>query len=158
MEFGDADDLADTIKIQLSSLSSLLTTDGYELVCEQAGQELGWSYPVTNPAKVYWLTQRGTRHAINVLRIAAAYKFKYKQVNLQHRFEHFQKLIDMMDAEFAAAMASDIGLFADGFVSSADSYKMFGTKIDAGFAYGVDGKDLTYELDRYVNFSPIEDA
>ncbi len=146
-----SDDLVDLLKIQLSSLSTLLTEDGYELVCNQAEQELGWSYPITTPTKLFWMVKRGTRHALNVLRIASANKFKYKTVNLQHRFEHFQKLIEEMDKELEEGMASDIALFA-----GIDSYKMFGTKIDAGFSYGVDGTDQTYNYDRYVNFAPLE--
>jgi hypothetical protein len=146
-----SDDLADLLKIQLSSLSALLTEDGYELVCNQAEQELGWSYPITTPTKLFWMVKRGTRHALNLLRIASANKFKYKMVNLQHRFEHFQKLIEEMDKEFEEGMASDIALFA-----GIDSYKMFGTKIDAGFSYGVDGTDQTYNYDKYINFAPLE--
>jgi len=146
-----SDDLTDILKIQLSSLATLITDDGYELVSNQAGQELGWSYPVTGPTQLFWMVKRGTRHAINLLRIASANKFKYKQVNLQNRFEHFHKLIEDMDKEFEEAMATDVALFA-----GVDSYRMFGTKIDAGFSYGIDGSDNTYDYDKYVNFAPLE--
>jgi hypothetical protein len=145
-----SDDLTDILKIQLSSLATLVTTDGYELVGNQAEQELGWSYPMTDPAQLFWMVKRGTRHALNLLRIASANRFKYKQVNLQNRFEHFQKLIEEMDKEFLEAMASDVSLF-----SGVDTYKMFGTKIDAGFSYSVDGTDTTYDYDKYVNFQPL---
>jgi hypothetical protein len=147
-----ADDLTDILKIQLSSLSTLITVDGYELVCDQAAQELGWSYPMTTPAKVLWMVKRGTRHAINILLLASANKFKYKQVSLNHRFDHFNKLIEEMDKEFEAAINGDLSLFAN-----VDSYAMFGTKIDAGFAYTKYGKDITYEYDQLVNFSPSEE-
>ncbi|MFA5394426.1 MAG: hypothetical protein WC346_00220 [Methanogenium sp.] len=150
--FTSSDDLTDILKIQLSSLAALITEDGYELVCNQAEQELGWSYPITDPTRLFWVVKRATRHALNLLKIASANKFKYKQVNLQNRFEHFQKLIEDMDKEFEEAMSSDIGLFA-----GIDSYKMFGTKIDAGFAYTRMGKDVTYNSDRYVNFAPLAD-
>lgn len=147
-----ADDLADILKIQLSSLSTLITEDGYELVCDQAAQELGWVYPITTPAKVLWMVKRGTRHAINVLMLASANKFRYKQVSLNHRFDHFNKLIEEMDKEFEVAINGDLGLFAN-----VSSYTMFGTKIDAGFAYTKYGKDITYDYDQYVNFSPMEE-
>ena len=146
-----ADDLVDLLKIQLSSLSTLITEDGYELVCNQAEAELGWSYPVTNPTKAYWMLQRAIRHALNMLRIASAKSFKYKLINLQQKFDHYQKMIETMDVEFTAAVSSDVALFA-----GMESYKMFGTKIDAGFAYDTDGTDLTYDWDRLVNFSPLE--
>ena len=148
-----ADDLVDILKIQLSSLSTLITEDGYELVCNQAEAELGWSYPVTNPTKAYWILQRAIRHALNMLRIASAKSFKYKLINLQQKFDHYQKMIETMDVEFTAAVSSDVALFA-----GMESYKMFGTKIDAGFAYDTDGTDLTYDWDRLVNFAPLENA
>jgi hypothetical protein len=145
------DDLVDLLKIQLSSLADLITADGYELVCNTASQELGWSYPVTTPDRLFWMVKRGTRHAMNVLRIASANKFKYKTVNLQNRFEHFQKIIEDMDKEFEAAMVTNVALFA-----GVDTYRMFGTKIDAGFTYGIDGRDATYDTDKLVNFAPLE--
>jgi hypothetical protein len=151
MELNNADELTDYLKIQLSSLSTLITEYGYELVCDQALQELGWSYPMTTPTKVSWAIKRGTRHSIYLLMLASAYKFKYKQVNLQHRFDHFKSLIDSMDAEFTEALTTDTALFA-----GVDSYKMFGTKIDAGFAYDSIGNDVTYNTDRLVNFTPLE--
>ncbi len=147
-----SDDLIVILKVQLSSLASLITPEGYELVCSQAEQELGWSYPITDPTRLFWLVKRASRHALALLEIASANKFKYKQVNLQHRFEHFKALIEEMDQEFEKAMASNMGLF-----SGVDSYRMFGTKIDAGFAYTKFGKDITYHPDQYVNFSPISD-
>jgi hypothetical protein len=149
----DADDLADVLKIQLSSLATLITEDGYSLVCDQTVQELGWSFPVTTPAKVLWMVKRGTRHAIELLRIASANKFKYKQVSLNQRFEHFQKMIEEFDKEFGEAFLTEISLFA-----GVNSFAIFGTKIDAGFSYGVDGEDETYDYDKYVNFSPMGGA
>ena len=146
------DDLTDILKIQLSSLSTLITESGYELICDQVSRELGWSYPVTNPTQVLWMVKRGTRHALNILMIAAAYKFKYKTVSLNQRFEHFRDLIADMDKEFETAMTADIALFA-----GLDSYKMFGTKIDAGFSYDPVGAETTYNLDQYVMFSPAEE-
>lgn len=150
-ELNDVDDLIDAIKIQLSTLSTLITEDGYSLICDQTLQELGWSYPMTTPTKVLWAIKRGTRYAIYLLLLVSASKFKYKQVNLQHRFEHYYKLIETMDEEFATAMATDIGTFA-----GVEAFRMFGTKIDAGFTYGFDGKDETYDYDKFVNFAPME--
>jgi hypothetical protein len=147
-----ASDLEDLVKVQLSGLSSLVTTDGYEFACDQAYNELGWSYPVTNPTQVLWMIKRATRHALDILRIASANKFKYKQVNLQHRFDHFQKLIEDLDKEFLEALTYDIAPLGSGL----SSFKLFGTKLDAGFSYGIDGTDETYKIDKYVNFSPVE--
>ena len=150
-ELNDSDELTEALQIQLSTLATLITEDGYQLVSDTVVQELGWDYPVTTPAKVLWMIKRGTRHAINLLRLASANKFKYKLVNLQNRFEHFQKLIEDMDEEFAEALISEASLFL-----GTPVYALFGTKIDAGFSYGIDGKEETYYEDRYVNFSPME--
>jgi hypothetical protein len=155
MSINDADDLTDLLKIQLSSLSTLITEDGYEFVCDQAIQELGWPFPLTVPARIFWTMKRATRHATYILLIASANKFKYKLVNLQHRFEHFKALIEMMDQEFADALNTDPTLFID-INLDPNAYKIFGTKIDAGFAYDFAGNDITYNMDRYINFTPSE--
>lgn len=157
MEITSADGLTDYVKVQLSSLSSLITDDGYELVCDQAIQELGWSYPITTSLKMFWVMKRATRHAIYILLIASANKFKYKLVNLQHRFEHFKSMIEQMDKEFAEAMASDPTLFLEVGSANENAFRMFGTKIDAGFSYDELGNDQTYNVDKYINFSPTED-
>lgn len=152
MDLTTADDVADIVKIQLSSLAALITDDGYVLVCDQAAQELGWSYPITVPAQAFWMVKRATRHALNILRLASAHKFKFKTVNLQHRFDHYYKLIEIMDEEFEKAVNGDLALFA-----GVDSFRMFGTKIDAGFTYSSFGVDRTYDVEALVNFSPTED-
>lgn len=151
-ELADSSDLQDALEIQLSSLATLITSDGYGHVSDLVVTELGWAYPVTTPAKVIWMIKRGTRHAIDLLRIAAANKFKYKAVNLQHRFDHFQKLIEDYDVEFEEALLSEANLF-----SNAPVHALFGTKIDAGFSYGKDGTDQTYDADKFINFSPMEE-
>ena len=153
MELTTADDVTDIVKIQLSSLATLVSDDGYELACDQAAQELGWSYPMTVPTKALWIVKRATRHAINILRIASAKGFKFKQVNLQQRFEHYHKLMEEMDKEFEEAIAGDLALFA-----GVETYKMFGTKIDAGFSYSAFGEDTTYDITKLVNFAPMENG
>ena len=151
-ELADSSDLQDALEIQLSSLATLITSDGYEHVSDLVVAELGWAYPVTTPAKVIWMIKRGTRHAIDLLRIAAANKFKYKQVNLNQRFEHFQKLIEMYDQEYEKALVTEADVF-----SGAAVHALFGTKIAAGFSYANDGTDQTYDADKYVDFSPMEE-
>jgi hypothetical protein len=161
MEITSSDDLTDLIKIQLSSLASLISEDGYEFVGEQALQELGWEYPVTSSPKMFWTIKRATRHAIYILLIASANKFKYKLVNLQHRFEHFKALIEEMDAEFAKAIEDNPLLFADMMedeLLGANAYKLFGSVINAGFSYDEMGKDTTYSIDQYITFAPSEEA
>ncbi len=134
------DDTIDFVKIQLSSAASTLTTEGLEAAVNKALAELGWSLPIDNAEKEMWLVIRAARHACYILWIASAQKFKYKQVNLQHRFEHYEKLIKHMDSEFDAALSANSTLF-----SNIESYKLFGTAVGAGFAYDDLGQDITYD-------------
>lgn len=153
MSYADADALTDAVKLQLSSSSTLITADGWEQVAEMTMGELGWDYPVSNPTQMFWAVTRGVRHACFILMIAAAHKFKYKQANINQRFDHYNKLIEDLDKKYEAAIDSDPALFAN-----VEAYKLFGTKIDAGFKYSSLGEDLTYRLDALVNFSPSDDA
>lgn len=153
MSLTDSADLIEAIQVQLSSSSTLLTDPGYEAVAESTIQELGWSFPITTDLKIYWAIKRGVRHALFILWVASAQKFKFKQVNLQHRFDHYGTLLREMDKEFEKAMESNPAVF-----SGVDTYKMFGTKLDAGFAYDGMGRDVTHYKDNYVNFTPLESS
>jgi hypothetical protein len=141
------DDVVDLVTIQMSSAASALTVDGLEAACGNAMAELGWVYPVADPTKCLWIVKRAIRHACFILWTASAQKFKYKQVNLQQRFEHYEKLLKNMDSEYEKALSSNTNIF-----SSTESYKMFGTAINAGFVYDGLGRDLTYsDLIKYIN-------
>lgn len=145
--FASVDDVVELVTIQMSTAASALSTEGMESAVESAMLELNWSYPVTENNKCFWISKRAVRHACFILWVASAQKFKYKQVNLQQRFEHYEKLIKNMDAEFELALSNDIALFAN-----VASYKMFGTAVGAGFRYDFIGRDITYEdLVRYIN-------
>jgi hypothetical protein len=131
----------------LLSSSTILTEEGKVYAVDAALSELNWTLPQTDSAKVWWITKRALRHACYILWVASAQKFKYKQVNLQHRFEHYSKLIADMDREFEKALSSEPSLF-----SGVDTYKMFGSVVGAGFCYDTIGNDLTYEnLIDYIN-------
>lgn len=138
-------DIVTLVQVQLSSSASLLSAGGLTAAADSAATELGWSYPQTDPTRIYWLTKRAVRHACYILYIASAQAFKYKQVNLQHRFDHYNKLIKDMDNEWETALSSQPTIF-----SSVDSYKQFGTALNAGFVYDSMGQDLTY--DDLVNY------
>ena len=145
--FANVDDVIEITSIQLSTAVSTLSTDGLDAAANFAISELGWSFPVTDEKKCFWLVRRATRHACYILWIASAQKFKYKQVNLQQRFDHYEKLIKHMDTEFEEALASDATFF-----TSVDSYRLFGTVVGAGFVYDSIGNDLTYDsLAKYIN-------
>lgn len=134
-----ADDIITMVQIQLSSSSTLISDDGYLSALTTAESELNWSTPVTDNTQIQWLMKRTLRHCIFILWVAAAQKFKYKQVNLQQRFEHYEKLLAALDKEYEKAITEQIGTFAN-----VETYKQFGTAIGAGFVYDSIGNDLTY--------------
>jgi hypothetical protein len=134
------DEIIELVQIQLSSSSTLISDDGYESAVNTASTELGWSYPQTDPTRVLWLVKRTIRHCCYMLWLSSAQKFKYKQVNLQQRFEHYQILVRQMDREFTDALTEQPSLFA-----GVDIHKMFGTSLGAGFVYSDLGEDMTYD-------------
>ncbi len=75
-----------------------------------------------------------------VLLLEQAHKFRFKQIHLQQRFEHYIKLIDQMDIAFADFKAENPSLFPLSSVSAG----ALGVFIGAGFVYDQLGRDLTY--------------
>jgi len=118
---------------------------------EDAERETGWTLPVSGSFKEFWMINRSKRHVYEILRTGNAHKFKVEGINLQHRFDHYHKLIQEMDEKFEAAVIDNPAEFA-----GVDTFKMFGTKVDAGFAYDDHGKDVTYDSDKVVIFTPKE--
>ena len=141
-----ADDIIDLVKIQLSTSSELITDDGYESAVATAVAELGWSLPNSDTVQSMWISKRSLRHCIFILWVASAQKFKYKQVNLQQRFEHYDRLLSVMDKEYTDAAEGDASLFSD-----VESYKQFGTAVGPGFSYDAIGRDTTYDVSSFLN-------
>jgi len=135
---------------EVKGLSSYLVAIDYENAADDASRETGWSFPVTGDFKIYWVKQRIKRHLFFYLYTESAHKFKYKQINLQHRFDHYDKMIAKMDVVYAAAIEERPDLFAGVSISH-----LFGTKIDAGFHYqSGTGRDTTYREENEVIFGP----
>ena len=136
---------------EVKGLSSYLDPVDYKNACGDASRETGWSFPTSTDFRSYWMKQRAKRHLFFYMVTESAHKFKYQQVNLQHRFEHYWKLIQMMDGAFLLAMDANPDEFA-----GVSAFKIFGTKVDAGFAYDEVGRDISYDPDQLVLFSPTE--
>jgi hypothetical protein len=136
---------------EVKGLSQYLTTDDYENASDDAINEFDASFPVSGQLVEYWVKKRAKRHLFYYLLTESAHKFKFEQINLQHRFDHYSKLIEIEDKQFESFMEERPDLFA-----GVDSYKVFGTKIDAGFAYSEYGRDITYDDDQKVAFDPKE--
>ena len=125
------------ITTALADLSSYLDSPQIEFAANQALDELEWSFPIDSGAKKYWAIQRGKRHAMDLLKTSAAYKFKYKQISLHQRFDHLDRQIKQMDEDFKEAMKNDVTLFG------VDAHKIFGTYLDNGFVYDQYGNDVS---------------
>jgi len=140
-------DIVVAVEVMLSTSSTILTSSGYESAVNSALSELGWSLSTTDPTQIWWISKRALRHACYILWVASAQKFKYNQINLQHRFDHYEKLVKAMDIEYELALTTQADIFA-----GVESYKLFGTAINVGFRYDFIGRDITYEdLVSFIN-------
>lgn len=148
------DEMASLLLQEVKGLTSVLSDpDDFDNACDDASREIGWSFPVSGDFKIYWMKYRAKRHLYFYLVSESAHKFKVKQFSLNQRFDHYRSLIEMMDAEFAAIQEERPDEFA-----GVEEYGLFGTKIDAGFAYDQTGKDITYDADQDVIFQPDEES
>jgi hypothetical protein len=137
---------------EVKGLSAYLDPVDYNNAADDASRETGWSFDISGDFKEYWIKQRAKRHLFFYLLSESAHKFQVETIHLEHRFKHYKSIIDYMDVQFQDVMEERPDEFAE-----ADAFKMFGTKIDAGFAYDSAGRDITYDEDQLVDFSPKED-
>src|SRR6056297_1679867 len=100
MSVSSTTEFSQYIELALRGLTNKLGPEYLDFAGEQALNELGWSLPISDQVKSYWLIQRGKRHALDILRTESAFKFKYKQINLNQRFEHLDRLINVLDETF----------------------------------------------------------
>lgn len=140
------------IVVKVKSLSSYLEAADYTEAVDSAEEELGWTLPETG-TKLYWLKKRALRHLFFALMSESAHKFKFEQVNLNQRFDHYRSLIGDLDREFKEAREEDPTLFA-----GVSAYNLFGTKVDAGFATDGLGRDKTYRTEQIVLHHPNESS
>jgi hypothetical protein len=148
-----ADELKEILELELKSLSTKVDTNDYDNAVANAQRDCGWTCPVTVDFQIQWLKERAKRWIFFFLWSETAHKFKFEQINLQNRFEHYERLIKYMDQLFESAKEENIAEFA-----GAQPYEMFGTKIEAGFQYDYVGNDTTYEQTNLVNITPGDDA
>lgn len=110
--------------------------------------------PQTAAFNLKWMIDRSKRHLFFFLLSEAASKFRFKDIHLQQRFEHYRELIDKMDADFEKAQDEYAFEFA-----GVSAYQQMGTKIDAGFAYQPQtGRDYTFDDENIVLTHPNENS
>ena len=147
------DELVEQLKEEVKGLSSSLSdpTD-YDNAVDDAEREIGWTLPQTTDFHIFWLKERAKRHLLFYLLTESAKKFKIQDINLQHRFQHYKALIEKMDKSFESVQESRPEEFAN-----VSAFKMFGTKIDAGFQYEpLTGREFTYDVGNVVIHKPDE--
>lgn len=145
------DELREILQRETMSLADEFDSEDFDSAISDAEMETGWSLPQTTSFRILWLKKRSKRHLYsNYMEGELAGDFQYKQIHLEQPFEHFVKLIDRMDKEFEKAIEQNITEFAN-----VDTFKLFGTKVDAGFSYEPEtGRDLTFSSDNEVIITP----
>lgn len=141
------------LRAEVKGLSSSLDAEDYENAVTAAERDTGWSLPQTAAIKVTWLLSRSKRHLFAFLMAESAAKFKFGDINLQQRFEHYRLLIKDMDVEFKAAQEE----FAFEFAGVSAS-QIAGTRIDAGFSYDPTGRETTYDSINTGIITPNENS
>ena len=126
-----------------------LVDDDYEDALADAEQELGWTLPQTDAFKLKWLRTRAVRHLLFFLQTGSARKFRFEGAHLHHRFKHYSAMIETMDKEYETAVEENPHLFED-----VAAYKLFGSRVDAGFSSNELGEDTTYDDDNAVIVEP----
>jgi len=137
MTLTNMETFVEKVQISLGDLIDQMDHPQIEFAIEQTLDELGWSLPISEGTRPYWAIQRAKRHCLDILRTTAAYKFKYKQINLQQRFEQLHRQIWQMDVDFKTALKYDASLFD---IDISDS---FGTYLGNNMIYDTYGNDIT---------------
>jgi len=149
----DVYEFMELLQVEVKGLSRYLEDDDYQNAANDASRETGWAFPVNTDFRIFWSKQRAKRHLFFYLLSESAHKFKYEQINLQHRFDHYSVLIKNMDASFKEIMEERPEEFLEA-LGMEDTVGMMGTKVDAGFSYSPAGEDTTYLPENEVNFVP----
>lgn len=141
-------ELITTVTAEMKDLATNLVAIDYTNAVEDAQRETAYSLPNTDSEQLYWLKQRTKRHLVFMLATGAAGKFQVKQIKLDQKFRNLKDLYVDMDRLWKEAQESlGIGI--------ADIYKLFGSKIDAGYSYDtVTGEETTYETEQLVIVTP----
>jgi len=147
------EELIEIVSQEVKGLKDKLDSNDHDNAVSNAQRETGWVLPQTADFRVQWIKERTKRWLIYFLQVESASKFKFEGINLQQRFENYSNLLKMMDEQFQTALDENPGEFA-----GVDSFRMFGTKIDAGFQYDDIGNDTTYDDSNTVIVEPGDDA
>ena len=144
------EELINTIRREIMGLSSNFEQDDYDNAVNEAERETGFAAADT-AFRIRWLKERAKRHLFFSMQTAAADDFKYKAFNLQHRFDHYIRMVRQMDKDFKEVQESYPHEFAQ-----VNAVQALGTKIDAGFSYDSVGQETTYDDNQQVIVNPTD--
>lgn len=147
----DAAQVKTLIQEEVRTLDTFLDPVDYANSLNDSLRETGWTLPTTSDFRIHWIKMRAKRHLFFYLATESARKFKVKQYSLDQRFKHYMVLIGNMDKEFEAAKEEHPEEF-----TNAESYALFGSKIDAGFSYDQFGNDTTYDAEQEIIITPSD--
>ena len=133
--------LIDLLALEMGASVALISDESYERIADKTLAELKWSYPLNDSFKEFWLVERARRHAIYLLYIESAQKFKYKQISLNQRFDHYAAIIKQMDADFVKATDDYPTMFP-----GVDTTMGFIQHIGHGFEYDRLGNDISDDV------------
>lgn len=102
----DVQDLIFLLTIKLRGVAASFEPPTLDAAVKLATIECGWALPVATSFRTHWLLERAYRHCIAMMCTETAPKFKFKQINLQHRFDHWFKMLQELDKQFAAIQAA----------------------------------------------------
>jgi hypothetical protein len=111
MAIVDLDEFTDKVSIELGGLAAKVAVDAFESASDKVIAEVQWNYPIIDPFKTYWFMERGKRHIIQIFMIESAHKFKYKQIHLNQRFDHYLLMLKKMDEDFLRAIEENPEVF-----------------------------------------------
>lgn len=138
-------ELITLVSEEVMDLDDLFESGDYSNAVDAALRDTGWTLPTSDDFQKKWIIDRTKRHLIYFLLFDSSKKFKVKQYSLDQKFDHYYKLLRFMDNAFIDAQEQNPYDFA-----GVDAYKMFGTKIDAGFSYDGLGRERTFDDENTV--------
>ena len=141
-------ELITVIEQELKALATNFVAVDFTNAIEDAVRETSYVLPNTNNEQIYWLKQRSKRNLIFMLATGVASSFQVKQIKLDQKFRNLKELYVDMDKAWEKAQG-DLG------IGVSDTFRLFGSKIDAGFASDeVTGEDTTYYAEQLVIVTP----
>ena len=144
---------------EIKALSDNFTAPDYADAVDSSERETGFSFPATDNFQIEWLIKRTKRALFFSLLSENTESFKFKQINLQDKFKNLKDIVTMMDNEFKEVLDNYSYLFPNAtinYLGGISPSQLFGHKIDAGFAYDNSGRDITFDTDQFVEFTPKE--